>query len=97
MKYGIKYLPVFMKDRDVIKTHLSRFYAGTEKRFFTLLRKKIKRLRDHPHICPVYEIDIDYRKLVVGQYIVLYTVYESSTIVEIHRMLPGSWDILNHL
>jgi len=97
MKYGIKYLPTFPADRDVIKAHLSQFYAGTEKRFFTLLRKKIKRLRDFPHMCPVYEIDTDYRKLVAGQYIVLYKVDESSAIVEIHRMLPASWDILNHL
>jgi plasmid stabilization system protein ParE len=97
MKYGIKYLPVFTEDREVTKAHLSRFYAGTEKRFFTLLRKKIRQLRDNPHMYPVYEIDNDYRKLVVGQYIVLYSVDESSAIVEIHRMLPGSWDILSHL
>jgi plasmid stabilization system protein ParE len=97
MKYGIKYLPVFTVDRDVIRAHLSKFYTGTEKRFFILLRKKIKRLRSFPHICPVYEFDPFYRKLVVGQYVVLYTTDESRAIIEIHRMLPGSWDILSHL
>ena len=97
MRYAIKYLPTFSSDRDAIRVHLSQYYAGTEKRFFTLLRKKISRLRDFPAMCPIYEIDPVYRKLVVGQYIVLYTLDESRAIIEIHRILPGSWDILKHL
>jgi len=97
MKYRIKYLPTFPEDRDVIKAHLSQFYPGTEKRFFSLLKKKISRLKDFPHMCPVYELDPDYRKLVAGQYIVLYTLDENKAIIEIHRMLPGSWDILSHM
>jgi len=95
--YGIKYLPTFPADRDAVKAYLSRFYAGTEKRFFTLLRKKIRQLRDYPQMYPVYEGDPYYRKFVVGQYIVFYTIDESSATVEIHRILPGSWDILKHL
>jgi len=93
MKYRIKYLPVFTSDRDVIRAHLSRFYTGTEKRFFTLVRKKIKQLKDFPLMYPVFEIDPNYRKMVIGDYLLFYIVDEDNKMVEIHRIFHGAQDI----
>jgi len=93
MKYKIKYLPTFPADRDAVRTHLSQFYPGTEKRFFTILRKKIKQLKDFPLMYPVYEDKPEYRKMVAGDYLVFYSVNEDAKIVEIRRILHGSQNI----
>jgi plasmid stabilization system protein ParE len=62
-----------------------------------LLKKKTNRLKTHPYSCPVYEDVPDYRKLVVGDYLVFYIVNEDAKIVEIHRIFHGSRDIRQHL
>ncbi|MDR2599925.1 MAG: type II toxin-antitoxin system RelE/ParE family toxin [Oscillospiraceae bacterium] len=97
MRTEVIYLPKAISDQADIKTYLSQFYPGTAKRFFTLLKKKISRLKTHPYSCPVYEDVPDYRKLVVGNYLVFYVVSENKEIVEVHRILHGSRDISQHL
>jgi len=97
MKVAVIYLPKAISDQADIKKHLSQYYPGTGKRFFSLLKKKTARLKTHPYSCPIYEDDPDYRKLVVGDYLVFYMVNEGSKIVEVHRILHGSRDISQHL
>jgi len=97
MKYKVEYLPQTVTDRAEIRKYLSQFYPGTSKSFFALLRKKISRLRTFPYSCPVYEEDSDYRKLVVGDYLVFYTVDDDKKIVEIHSIFHGSRSISQHL
>ena len=97
MRIRVIYLPKAISDQANIKTYLSQFYPGTNQRFFSLLKKKIARLKTYPYSCPVYEDDPDYRKLVVGDYLVFYLVNEEAKIVEVHRILHGSLDISKHL
>lgn len=91
--YRLKYLDDTVSDRAHIKAYLSQFYPDTSKKFFAQLKKKTERLKTFPYSCPVYEEDPDYRKLVVGEYLVFYMVDEDTKTVEIHRMLHGSRDI----
>jgi len=97
MRYMIRYLPQTATDRADIRTCLSQFYPSTAKGFFALLRDKISRLKEYPYSCPVYEDDPDYRRLVVGDYLVFYTVEDNAKIVEIHSIFHGSRDIGQHL
>jgi len=97
MKIAITFLPKAISDQADIKKHLSQYYPGTSKRFFSLLKKKIARLKTYPYSCPKYEDDPDYRKLVVGDYLVFYMLNEDAKIVEVHRILHGSRDISQHL
>ena len=97
MKYRLKYMEDTVSDRDHIKAHLSKSYPGTTGRFFTLLKKKTARLKSYPESCPIYENDPDYRKLVVGDYLVFYMINDNDKVVEIHRILHGSMDISQHL
>jgi len=97
MKYHISYLPTFPTDRDTVRAHLSQFYPGTEKRFFILLRKKIKQLKDFPLMYSVYEDNPAYRRMVAGDYLLFYTVNERSKVVEIRRILHGSQNIVDLL
>jgi len=97
MIIAIKFLPKAISDQADIKTYLSQYYPGTNQRFFSLLKKKIARLKTYPYSCPIYEDDSDYRKLVVGDYLVFYMVNEEAKIVEVHRILHGSRDLSQHL
>ena len=98
MKYRIKYLPDTVADRAEILAYLSQYYESTVRNFFTALKEKTARLKDFPYSCPAYEDDPDYRRLVVGDYLVFYMVNEDDKTVEIHRIFHGSQDIkLDHL
>jgi len=97
MKTEVIYLPEAISDQANIKKYLSQFYPGTSQGFFSLLKKKIARLKTYPYSCPVYEDDPDYRRLVVEDYLVFYMIVESAKRVEIHRILHGSRDIGQHL
>ena len=97
MKYRIKYLPDTVKDRDEIREYLSQYYESTVKNFFKLLKEKTARLKDFPYSCPPYEYDPDYRRLVVGDYLVFYIVNENDKVVEIHRIFHGTQNIRRHL
>lgn len=97
MMFRIQYMHQAKIDLEGIRVYLSQYYAGTKKRFFTSLYKKTSIIKKYPFSCPVYEIDPDYRKLVVGDYLVLYIIDEDRAVVEIHRIFHGSWDILKQL
>ena len=97
MRYRIKYLPETITDREEIRDYLSQYYESTVKRFFSLLKTRIVRLKKHPYSCPVYEDDPDYRRLVVGEYLVFYMINEDEKSVEIHRIFHESQDIKRRL
>ena len=46
---------------------------------------------------PEYEHDTDYRRMVVGDYLVFYMVKEESKTVEIHRILHETQNIKHQL
>ena len=93
MKYRIRYLPETVSDRNEVKAYLAKYYESTVNDFFALLKEKTTRLKEFPYSCPIYEDDPDYRKLVVGDYLVFYMVNEENKTVEIHRIFHGSRDI----
>jgi len=97
MRYRVKYFPETATDREEIRAYLSQYYESTLRSFFALLKEKIARLKDLPYSCPTYEDDPDYRRLVVGDYLVFYMVNEENKTVEIHRIFHGSKDIKQHL
>ena len=97
MKYRLNFMGDTVVDRENIKIYLSKFYPGTVKRFFSLLKKRTTQLKTFPYSCPKYEDDPDYRILVVGDYLVFYIVNEETKIVEVHRIFHGSRDISQHL
>ena len=97
MSHRIKYMPRAKADLTRIGVYLSQYYRSTAKKFFTLLTEKIKRLKEFPYSCPIYEDAPNFRKLVVSDYIVLYKVIEDTKTVEVHRIFHGSQDISRHL
>ena len=97
MTYKINYLPLAVQDLKDIARYLSGFYPKTASRVLKELREKITKLGDTPKMCEPYIPDPVYRKLVVDQYLVFYQVNEKAHIVEIHRVLRGSWNLSQYL
>ena len=97
MMYKIKYLPLAVQDLNEIARYLSGFYPKTVSRVLKEMRDKITKLSDNPKMCEIYPLDPVYRKMVIDQYLVFYQVNESARIVEIHRILRGSWNLPQYL
>jgi plasmid stabilization system protein ParE len=81
------------RDLAFIDTQLSQFNIKTAAKFFQELDKKVLLLSEMPYMCPIYPDTIDYRKLVVQDYIALYKVIEENQSVEIHAVWHGRMNI----
>ena len=97
MIYIVKFLPEAQGDLKDIHTYLSQFYEGTAGRFFSALKISIENLKSNPFMAQVYTKRLPYRRLIVGDYIVLYKIDENKTLIEIHRILHGSRDINRYI
>ncbi|MCL2003241.1 MAG: type II toxin-antitoxin system RelE/ParE family toxin [Oscillospiraceae bacterium] len=97
MKYTVKTLDAAFRDLKEIKTALSRFYPGTARRFITQYKRKATRLKEMPYAYERYTDDMDYRRMIVNEYLVFYVVNDEAKTVEIHRVLHGSMDLSKHL
>jgi plasmid stabilization system protein ParE len=97
MKYRIKFLSEAADDREIIIAYLSQYYKSTVKKFLQLLKKRISQLKQFPYSCPIYEDDPDYRRLVVGEYLVFYIINENDKMIEIHRIFHGSRNVEKQL
>jgi plasmid stabilization system protein ParE len=86
-------MPSADKDMDDIEEYLSQYYASTVSRFFLDLEKKLTALADMPYGCPAYEEDPYFRKMVVNDYLLFYSVDEKRELLIIHRIFHHSRDI----
>ncbi|GHU59893.1 hypothetical protein FACS189444_6070 [Spirochaetia bacterium] len=93
MPYKVQFLEIAKQDKNQIKNYLQRFYPGTPKKFIEKLKECIHNIKTMPYMYPVYEHDPDYRKIVIRNYLAFYTINEEKKILEIHRILPGTWDL----
>jgi plasmid stabilization system protein ParE len=91
MRYKVQFLEIAKQDKNQIKNYLQKFYPSTPRRFIEGLKECINNIKTMPYMYPVY--DSDYRKIVIGNYLVFYTINEDKKIIEIHRILPGAWDL----
>ncbi len=93
MGFSVEYLPEAEGDIDGILDYLSQFYRDTAGKFYRTMEHKIGLLAYNPYMAERWEDDPDFRRLVVGNYLVFYMVYDESKTVEIHRVLRASWNI----
>jgi plasmid stabilization system protein ParE len=95
-KYKIRYLPVADLDLVEIDEGLSNFRVKASK-FFATLEKQTAQLAKMPLMYPVYDDVPLYRKMIVLDYLVFYTVNEEKKRVDIHRIINGRMDVKRHL
>jgi plasmid stabilization system protein ParE len=93
MSYRTVFMPSADRDADDIEEYLSQFHASTVLNFFLELEKKVSALEDMPYSCPAYEYDPYFRRMVVDDYLLFYSVDEKRRMVIIHRIFHGKRDI----
>ena len=94
--YKIMILSSAKEDLAGIIDYLSSFYENTAANQYDRIIEKINRLKQFPFMYPEYESSIsnyNYRKMVVDNYLVFYTVSEDT--VRIHNIINGKMDIGN--
>ena len=100
MSYRVVFLTEAERDIDCIEEYLSQFYTSTAQNFFTQLKKQVFMLEDMPYFCPVYEDDTYFRRMVVSDYLLFYSIDEKRQLVVIHRIFHSKRDtsqlILGH-
>ena len=88
---------VFMKDaeRDLgdIEEYLSQFYANTARKFLSKLQNKVLKLESMPYLYPAYDEDPFFRRMVVGDYLIFYSVEDDRDLVIVHRIFHATRDI----
>jgi len=93
MRYRISFLKYANRDIDTIEEYLSQFYESTVRNFFTELKKKVLLLENMPHMYPTYERDPFFRRIVLNDYLLFYSVDEEKKLVDIHHIFHHSKDI----
>ncbi|MGI6085638.1 MAG: type II toxin-antitoxin system RelE/ParE family toxin [Acetivibrionales bacterium] len=87
-------LPRAVKYLDDVVEYLSQFYASTAIKQYDRIILKIQELSQFPNKYEEYRdgfYHFTYRRLVVDDYLVFYTVLEDT--IEIHRILHSKRDI----
>ncbi len=97
MRYDIKYMDSSLGDMASIKKYLSQFYSSTWTKAHTDIKRHISFLEKNPHGFPFYQDSGIYRKLVAGNYIVLYKINDEENKVEVHAVWHGSMNIEQHI
>ena len=86
MNYRVKYHDNATHDIKEITTHLALYYASTASNFKKMLINKVNSLKKTPYICQPSEVDPFFRRMVVGDYNLFYSVDEQKKLVAIHRI-----------
>ncbi|MDR2569551.1 MAG: type II toxin-antitoxin system RelE/ParE family toxin [Oscillospiraceae bacterium] len=97
MKYRVDFLPKAERDMEDIEEYLSQFYPSTARKLFEKMHEKASMLEDLPYMCPAYEIDPDFRRMVIDDYLLFYTVNEEERMVDIHHIFRASRDITSQM
>lgn len=101
--YSILFTPLAAEDLDEIYTYIETTLAApiAAENLLTEMEKRIGQLREFPHIgsepADRYLADKGYRKLVVGNYLVLYLTDEQAKEAVIMRIVYGSREYRNLL
>lgn len=97
-KYKIIMLPSAKRDLENMVDYLSLFYPSAAMKKYDKIIKTISLLQEQPQMCEIYPCDVSdlqFRKMVVDEYLVFYTVIKDT--VEIHAIINGKTDYAKNL
>ena len=102
-KYDLIFTPTAIKEINKIYNYISENLSAknSAKRLMTKIEQKVQELKYSPQIYQVIEIDkklkLNYRKIVINYYIVLYTINENKKTVYIAHVYYASSNYLNKI
>ena len=92
--FRVIYLPSAKQNLREIALYLSQFYENTLGKFMDHLDKSVSHLEEMPYMGIAFG---NFRRLVVGDYLVFYKVDEEVRIVWMYRILHGTQNLQNKL
>ena len=92
MAYRVEYISTFYADIVSVASYLDE-YPNKAKRIFETIDRKLLLLPDMPKMYPVYDDFPEFRRIVVEDYLVFYTVNDKDSLIEIHRLIYGGMDV----
>lgn len=97
MAYKLRYLPGFnMELAEILEAQLL-FSVNKAQELMDTLEHQLEHLRDNPRMYEAYENYPPYRKMVVLDFLVFYTVNDEEGLIEAHRIIPGRMDLARQL
>ena len=93
MSYRTTYSDYAKQDAKEIVAYLSQFYASTARNFKAKLAERVNSLKSMPLSCQVYEADPFFLRMVVGDYLLFYSVDEKRKLVTVQRIFHHARDI----
>jgi len=93
MSYNVTFLPDADRDMDDIAEYLSKFYPNTARNFFAQLKKQLQLLETMPLMYPAYDADPFFRKMIINDYLLFYSVDEKRTLITVHRIFHSKRNI----
>ena len=93
MSYHVVFMQEAELDLNDIEDYLSQFYSATARSFFEKLIKKVSLLETMPYMCSQYDADPFFRRMVIGDYLLFYSVEEERALVVVHRIFHSARDI----
>jgi len=97
MSYRSKILDAAEHDIKNIEEYLSEHSARATRNFFESMKERIRSLKTMPFSCPAYEHDPYFRRMVLGDYLLFYSVDEKRQLIVVHRIFHHSRDIDRHM
>ena len=91
--YKVEYLPPATADILEIEAYLYELSPTAADRFTETLLEKTATLEEYPLIYPVYENDPYFRRMVIMDHLLFYSVDEKRSLVVVHRVIYGKRDI----
>ena len=92
MKYRVVYLDEAKLDLKDIVAYLAQYYKSTARAFKEKVAERVNALKEWPLMCQVYALDPYFRQMVVGDYLLFYSVDEEKRLVAIHRIVHQKRD-----
>jgi len=91
--YEVKLLSLAEKDIDEICSYLSQFYPSTPGKFLDALEKNLDNIAFKPNMYQKYEYNKEYRKVVMGDFLIFYKADEENNQVYVYRILHGKRNV----
>jgi len=90
--YKVEYLPEAIDEMLKIENYLYEHSPAAADRFAETLEERTDSLAQHPLMCQVYDKDPFFRRMVIGDYLLFYSVDERRELVVIHHIFHHSQD-----
>ena len=89
MPYNIVYTAYAERDIWQIAEYLCEHSPPAAETFLREVKKRVEQLADMPHMYPQIDPAQPYRKMVLGNYVVIYAPYEPTSTITVKRVVHG--------